>query len=265
MSSATTKRCYHWRKWTNVIVYLFVMFVGVLGASLRFNGTTIGNMAQSYSPYFFLQTYSFVIYGVLIYIALLAYIIYQLFPETLMDKEVRKVDVPFWVWAGAFVIWNFGFYYDVVWLAFVAQIAALGAVISLYLNLGVGVNRVGKKTYWLVFFPFCLLTAFSFFYMLSTFSVFCIRYNWMWWGMSHMEWTVVMMLVLSFVGACFLNRRPDMVFGVTFVWGFVGVAFYASGLNDQISMAAKMMALFFAIITYATCFHCPRLEKSSKR
>ena len=236
------------------------MFVGVLGASLQFNNTSIANVAARYNPYFFMKTYAIVIYGVVIYIALLAFIIYQLFPATLGDKEVRKVDVPFWIWTIATVVWNFGFYYDIQWLAFVFQIFSLGSLIFLYLDLGVGKNKASKKTYWLVYFPFTLLVAINFFFMLGQFAIFCIRYNWMWWGLSHTEWTVVMMLVLTFVGSCFMNRRPDMVFGSTFVWGFVAVAFHAMNSNQHIAMAAELMALYFAIVTYATCFHCPRVE-----
>jgi len=265
MPRQATKHKLSWRKWANVIAYLFVMFVSVLGASLQFNNTSIGYVAARYNPYFFLKTYSIIIYGVLIYISLLAFIIYQLFPETLHDKEIRKVDVPFWVWAIATIVWNFGFYYDVQWLAFVFQIVALGALISLYIRLGVGVTRVSKKTYWLVFFPFALLTAINFFFMLMQFNVFCIRYDWMWWGMNQTEWVVVWMLVLSFVGACFMNRRPDMIFGVTFVWGFVGVAFHSGMFSSAVATAAELMALFFAIVTYATCFHCPKLDNKGGR
>jgi len=258
MPSKANKACCIWRQWINVIAYLLMMLVSVLGASLRFDNTSVPGVVSRYNPDIWMAEYANIVFGILSLVWLLAFIVYQLFPKTMHDKHVRRVDVAFWFLSVLGTVWTFAFYYDVQWLALLMGIGYTAAALYLYLDLGIGKERVTHKTYWLVHVPFALIAASALFHMLGQFNIFCQAYGWTWWGTTQSEWALIWLLILTFVGLTFINKRTDMVFGTAFVWWSAGIAAYQMGHSMIVTTTAAFMALLFAMATYASCFHSPR-------
>lgn len=268
MPAKADRTCCVWKQWVNFFAYLLLLFVTVLGASLRFDNTSVPEMVDVYKPVFWTAGYANVIFGILTLLGLLGFVTHQFMATTKHDKYIHNANVPFWFLASFGVIWTFAFYYDVQWLAFVAAIAYTITAFIIYVLLGIGVDRVSNRTYWFVFFPFTLIAAGALFYMLGQFNVFCQAYGWTWWGMTESEWALVGMLALTFAASYIMARRSDVIFGAAMVWWSASVAVYQEVASDNhsiiVTCTAIAMALYFAYVTYSSAIHMPRKVQSLK-
>lgn len=262
MSGKTDNKWCSWRLGVNIGVYLLLLFVTVLGASLEFNGMSASKIVSMYNPVFWTAEYANVIFGVLALIGLLGFVVYRLLSKD-HDKVGRRVEIPFWFLSGFGVIWTFAFYYDVQWLALVSMIAYTITAVLIYTELGIGKERVDRSTYWCIYFPFALIAAGALFHMLGQLNIFCAAYGLTWWGMTEFEWALVGMLVLTVIGSYVMVRRPSFVFGSAMVWWSASVAVYQMEMMDNalISIAAVAMALYFAYITFSATIHKSRQLK----
>ena len=199
--------------------------------------------------------------NIIIYVFLLCFIIYQAFSHRRNDRVIRSIDFLFWVFVVASIVWTFGFFYDVQSLAFIGMIIAAAAAFFIYDKLGIGRDKVTHANYWCVHFPFALIAAATIFGIVSQVSIFCIRYDLVWWGIGHTAWSIAAMLLVGFFGSLFLQLRPDCGFGCAMVWLSAGVAVYQNGQEPIVTAFAYLMVLYFAILTFANGMHRPRSSK----
>lgn len=249
------------RQLINIVAYVALVVIAVCAGSVPFNNNYLMDVVSKYNPDFMAAAYSCYVINVIIYVFLLCFIIYQGFTHRRNDKVIRSIDFLFWVFVVASIIWTFGFFYDVQSLAFVGMIIAAAAAFFIYDRIGVGRDKVTRAHYWCVHFPFSIIAATMIFGVVSQVSMFCIRYDLVWWGMGQIAWTVAAMLVIGFVGSIFLQLRPDCGFGCAMVWLSAGVAVYQHGQEPVITAFAYLLALYFAVVTFSNGMHRPRVCK----
>lgn len=251
------------RQFINVVAFLALVVIGACAGSVPFNNNYFMDVVSKYNPDFMASAYSWYVLHIIIYVFLLCFIVYQAFSHRRNDRLLRSLDYLFWVFAAASIVWTFGFFYDVQSLAFVGAVISAATAFFIYERIGIGRDKVTRAHYWCVHFPFSLIAAGMIFGLVSQISIFCIRYDLVWWGMGEMGWTITAMLLVGFFGSLFLQLRPDCGFGCAMVWLSAGIAVYQCGHSQEpvVTAFAYLLVLYFAIVTFANGMHRPRVSK----
>lgn len=253
------------RQIITIIAYIAFVVISVCAVAVPFNHNYLMDVVSRYNPDFMAPAYVWYILGIVAYVFFLCFVIYQGEKKRRHESSIRAIDIPFWVISIMSIIWTFGFFYDLQWLAFCAIIIKAVAVYYVYFTHGIGEKKVSKKHYWCVHFPFSLLAAATMFGVITTVSMFCVRYNLIWWGVGQTAWTVIAMLIWGFFVSLFKCCRADVVFGCTSIWLASGIVVYQNGHNPIVTYVALALTLYFAVITYATAFHRIGKPKSGSK
>lgn len=249
------------RQIINIVAFVAFVVISVCAGCVPFNDNYVMDVVAKYSPDFVPAAYSWYVLNIIVYIFLLCFIIYQGFTNRRNDKAIRSIDYLFYVFVVAHIVWTFGFFYDVQSLAFIGAVIACTAAFFIYARLGIGRDKVTRVHYWCVHFPFSIIAAASLYAIVTQISIFCIRYDLVWWGMSQLGWNIVAMLFVGFFGGLFLQLRADCAFGCTAVWLAAGVSVYQHNQDPVIAAFSYLLVLYFAIITFANGMHRPRVAK----
>ncbi len=252
------------RQIINIIAYVAFVVISACAVSVPFNKNYLMDVVSRYNPDFMASGYVWYIFGLVAYVFFLCFVLYQACSKRRHDKGLRSLDIPFWILIIMSIVWTFGFFYDLQWLAFCAVLIKAVAVFYIYITQGIGKTKVSKKHYLCVHFPFSIVAAATMFSVISTVAMFCIRYNLIWWGIGETAWTVVAMLVYAFFVSYFMISRTDIAFGCTSIWLASGIVVYQNGHNPIVTYSALVLTLYFAVITFASAFHKPRKASSGK-
>lgn len=249
------------RQIINVIAYVAMLVIGVTACTIPYNNNYLMDVVSRYNPDFMASAYVWYIFHIVSLVFLLWFVVYQAMSKRKHDKGLRALDIPFWIYVLGNIVWTFAFFYDVQWLALIAVLVAAAAVYYIFVQHGVGKDKVSNGHYWAVHFVFSLLAAAMLFAVVSQIAMFCVRYNLMWWGVGQTAWAVIAMLIIGFVGTVFMHYRYDVGFGCTMVWFSIGVAVYQNNYDPIVTAVAYLLALYFAVVTFACAMHRPRAVK----
>lgn len=207
------------------IAILTTLSVNVLSNFFPPQGLNIGEIATTIlqgvqiTP----ASYAFAIWG-LIYLGLIAYGIYQLFPSQRSQILIRQVDIRLIVACLAQIIWVYVFTMQLFWLSVAAMLAILLALIAAYLKLDPGNLPVTRERRWLVYMPFSVYLGWISVATIVNIASALYSSGWQGWGLSDATWTVIMLIVGTVVAGRVAYQRRDVAFTLVFVWAYGAIA-----------------------------------------
>jgi hypothetical protein len=211
------------RQIINVIALLATIVANGLANALPLNGLTTGEISDRFEVYFVPAGYVFSIWG-LIYLALTAFIIYQVLPSQRDNPRLRRIGYLFALSCVANVAWLFLWHYEVFTLTIVAMIALLLLLIAIYLRLGIGRTNAPVAEAWLVRLPFSIYLGWVTVATIANVTSLLDFLNWSGWGISPEIWTVIMLVAATGITAAVAFTRGDIAYGLVIVWAFAGIA-----------------------------------------
>lgn len=231
-----------------LIAILTTLSINILSNFFPPQGLNIGEIANTIlqgvqiTP----ANYAFAIWG-LIYLALIAYGIYQLRPAQRRDSTIRRVDRLLIVACVAQIAWVYLFTHTLFWYSVVAMLAILLPLIGAYLQLGIGKGRVTRELKWLAHVPFSIYLGWiSVATIVNVASALYIS-RWDGWGISAIGWTVIMLLVGAAIAAIVAIQRADIAFTSVFIWAYVAIAIRQLN-NPAIWLTAAIAAIILAVL-----------------
>src|SRR5512143_2857176 len=131
------------RQIINVLSVAFALTVNILASALPLNGQNTGEISDRFKVYFVPAGYVFAIWG-LIYIAWIAFAIYQALPAHREDRRLRRLGYLFAL-SGVFnAAWLFCWHYNLFGLSVLVMLTLLGLLIASYLRLNVNHSPVSR-------------------------------------------------------------------------------------------------------------------------
>ncbi len=231
-----------------LIAILATLTINALSNFFSLKGANIGKISNTVfqgvqiTP----ANYAFAIWG-LIYIGLIAYGIYQLRPAQRRDPTIGRASVLLIVACVAQIVWVYLFTMRFFWLSVVAMLVILLALISGYLQLGVGKVQVLRDRQWLAHIPFSIYLGWISVATIVNIASALYSSNWDGWGLNGTYWTAIMLVIATIIAAIVVIKRVDIAFTCVFIWAYVAIAIRQLN-NPTISITAVVSVIILGIL-----------------
>ena len=202
---------------------LAVIVVNALASALSLNGQTTGEISNQFEVYFVPAGYVFAIWG-LIYLALLAYTVYQALPGQRENPRLRRTGWLYVLSCAANIAWLFLWHYELFSFTLVAMGALLLLLIGIYLLLGTGRTHARAAETWLVRVPFSIYLGWITVATIANVTSVLEDADWKGWGLDPVAWAVIMLVVAAVVAALVSITRGDIAYMAVILWAFAGIA-----------------------------------------
>lgn len=230
----------------NLIGVAVVIFVNGLANSLPLNNLTTGEISDRFEVYFVPAGYVFSIWG-LIYVALIAFGIYQAAPSQRGNQRLDRIGYWFLLSCLANIAWLFSWHYERFALSLVMMLVLLVSLLVIYLRLDIGRSRVSTAETWFVNIPFSLYLGWITVATIANVTSLLYFYGWGGWGISSQVWAVIMIAAAGIISALMSLTRSDVVYSLVIVWALVGIAVKHSGVT-LVANAAWITAAFVLVM-----------------
>ena len=228
-----------------VLGTLAVIVVNALANALPLNGQNTGEISDRFDVYFVPAGYVFSIWG-LIYLALIAYSIYQALPGQRDNPRLRRTGYLYALSCAANIAWIFFWHWEYFALTLVAMVVLLLALIAIYLRLGTGRTRVPGAESWLVRVPFSIYLGWITVATVANVTSLLDYLGWNGWGISPVAWAVIMLVVAAIVAALVSITRGDVAYVAVILWAFAGIAVKHSA-TTAVAVTAWVTAALVAL------------------
>jgi benzodiazapine receptor len=218
------------RQVVNVLAVVATIAINGLADALPLNGQTTGEISDRFQVYFVPAGYAFSIWG-LIYIALVAFAVYQALPSQQGNPRLRRVGYLFALSCLANIAWLFLWHYERFPLTLVAMFTLLLLLIAIYLRLDIGLGRVRISTAekWLVHVPFSIYLGWITVATIANVTTVLDYLNWSGWGIGAQAWAVIMLVAGLGIASAVSLTRGDIAYMLVIAWAFAGIAVKQAG------------------------------------
>ena len=225
----------------NLIAVLVTLFVNGLANALPLNGQTTGAISDRFPVLFTPAGYVFSIWG-LIYIALLAFAIYQALPSQRANPRLERIGWWFALSCLFNCAWIFLWQYNIFPLTLVAMLGLLVSLLTIYLHLNgkPGAGPVSTAELWLVNVPFSIYLGWI---SVATIANFAVVLNYTGWNATDMT-AVILTLIMLAVGAglaiAMTIVRHEIAYPLVLVWAYLGIWVKQTPGNPLVGMVALL-------------------------
>ena len=211
------------RQFSVIFTTLFALVLNGAANALPLNGRNTGEISDSFNVLFVPAGYVFSIWG-LIYIALLAYTVYQALPAQRQNPRLRATG--WWVSLTSIAngVWIVFWHYGLYTLSLVTMLVLLAALLVIYLRLKIGKTRFSTLEKFTVSAPFSIYLGWITVATLANATALFSYLGWNGWGISDVAWTLILLAVGVGVAAVMAFTRSDIGYLLVLVWAFAGIS-----------------------------------------
>lgn len=242
------------RQWISVAAYIVMVVVNGLANILPLNGRNTKDISDSFDVFFVPAGYVFSIWGV-IYLALLAYTIYQALPSQRENPALRNIGWLFILTCVANTAWLFTWHWLLLPLSVPVMLVLLGTLITIYLRLDIGRARVSTAERWLVHLPFSIYLGWITVATIANITDLLYYLHWDGFGIGAQTWAVIMLAAAVIIAALVMISRRDVAYLLVLVWATLGIALKQNdGDAPMVAAAAFVAAAILALFAVASLF-----------
>lgn len=248
------------RQLLNLLTVLLTIGVNGLANALPINNQTTGEISDRFPVLFTPAGYVFSIWG-LIYLALLAFAIYQALPA--QRKNPRLERVGYWFVAANLFngAWIFFWHYNLFALTLLVMVGLLVSLIMVYRRLEIGISKAPAIEKWVVDFPFSLYLGWISVATIANGSVFLYDLGWNGEPLGPVFWTVLVLVVGAILGGLMILRRNDWVYPLVLAWAFAGIVVKQAD-TFAVALTAGLAALAVVVVLVLSQIPGSRLARA---
>lgn len=232
----------------NTIALLLTIVINYISNSGLLNGNTMKTISDKYANYFTPAGYAFSIWG-LIYLGLLGFVVYT---AAGLNKEQQGgsvlLQVKWWFVVSCLAnsLWVVAWLYDYIGLSVVLMAVIFISLLNIIISTGAVVEGASLKKYLLVFAPFSLYFGWISVAFIANMAAYLTATGWDGWGISAINWTVIMIAVAGLVNIFVIWTRNLYLFGAVGIWAILAIA--ASNEVSLIINTCYAVAVVLAIV-----------------
>ncbi len=229
------------RAYINIGALVVVLLMNYLSNALPLNGLTQADLSELYPILLTPATYVFSIWG-LIYLGLIAFIVYQALPVYRESPVVKAVGILFAVNSLFNVLWLFFWHYQRVGWSMIMMLLILASLIAIYLRIGAVTAEKTLYDRLLVKYPFSLYLGWITAATLVNFNVLLYDIGWLGLGTGAAFFTMVMIVIAAMIALAVFYLRQDYIYAAVFIWALIGIGVRHAGDRIFITMVAWLAA-----------------------
>ena len=252
---------------SNAIALVVIIFINYLANALPINGKSTGELSDAYPNMFVPAGFTFAIWGV-IYLGLIAFVIYQLFAAFSKKIEnpefINKIGIWFIISCIANGSWIFAWHYQMIPLSLVIMLCILGSLIMIYQRLQIGLVNPRSAIQWLVHTPFSIYLGWITVATIANVTTFLVDMSWDGFGILDELWTVFVLMIGIYIGQNMLGKRKDIAYALVIIWAYYGIYAKRTGLGAALDSSIVMTTLIgMGILTLLSLYQLfVRLKKN---
>jgi len=216
------------RQFFTAVLVLATLAVNGLADAVPLNGLNTGAISDRFHVLFVPAGYVFAIWGV-IYIGLIAFGIFQALPSQRGNPLQRRIAPWFALSCLANIAWLFLWHYLQFALTLVAMLVLLGALIGVYLQLGIGQRPTSRGETWLLRVPFSVYLGWISVATAANITELLDYWKWNGFGLAPQTWLVVVLAVVLVIASLMSLRHRDVAYALVVLWALAGVSVKNSG------------------------------------
>jgi hypothetical protein len=205
-----------------VLAVIATLLVNGLANALPLNGQTTAEISDRFDVLFVPAGYVFSIWG-LVYIALIAFGIYQALPAQRSNERLERIRGLFLVSSAANIGWLFAWHYEFFPLSMLAMLTLLISLAAVYHKLNIGLRDSLGVERWCVDVPFSLYLAWISVATIANAADVLDFAGWGGWGIDPAVWAVIMLLISGGLALFMALTRGDAVFVLVVMWALLGI------------------------------------------
>lgn len=234
------------RQWTNVVAFVGMLVVNYLSNALPFNDLTATMISDQFDIFFVPAGYAFSIWG-LIYLGLLAFVIYQALPAQRENPRLRNIGYWFAVSCAANIAWLFLWHYEQLPWSLLLMVTLLASLIVIYLRLGTGRTKATPSESWFIRLPFSLYMGWISVATIANATQLLDFLGWDGWGIEPAIWAIIMLAVGVGLALAMSLTRGDVAYLLVLAWAFAAIG-VKQATTPLVSVSAYVAAAAAGIL-----------------
>ncbi|MCO5213500.1 MAG: tryptophan-rich sensory protein [Caldilinea sp.] len=213
----------YFRQFAVIVVTLATIAINGLATGLPLNGQSTGEISDRFPSLFTPAGYVFSIWGV-IYLGLLAYMVFQALPSQRTNPRMRSIG---WLYVASGVansVWIFLWHYNQFAWSLVVMLVLLASLVGIYLRLSPFTRGVGAAERWTTHIPFSIYLGWITVATVANTATVLLDWNWSGGPLSPALWAILMIAVATVLGLIFALREVNPAYVLVLVWAFAGIA-----------------------------------------
>ena len=239
---------------SNGVALVSTIFINYLSNTRAINNTTIGGISNGLKSLFTPAGYAFAIWG-FIYLLLVCFIVYQgrsLFVKVRNDEFVLKIGWWFVISCIANCAWIFAWLYGYTGLSCIIIFIQLISLLKIVLNNDMELNDEPISVITFLWWPFVFYSGWVTVASIACVSSYLVKIDWSGFGISHVTWTIVMIVIAMLVNLLVLYKRNMREFVIVGAWALIAIAYANNNEHMPIVYTASIAA---GILILASLIH----------
>jgi tryptophan-rich sensory protein len=235
----------NWLPITNILTLVIMLISNGLATGLSLGGRTTGEISDMFPVLFTPAGYVFSIWGI-IYIALIAFSVYQALPSQKDNPRLKKIGIWFTLSNVLNTIWIFLWQYGFFTLTLLVMLALLATLIIIFRSLAPAQKPANLAENLLVNVPFSIYLGWISVATVANFSVTLYNLGWTGGGIDQSIWAAVVIAVATGLGVIMALREHQTAYPMVLIWAFLGIV-AKQGAYPTVVTAAYLGAALVAI------------------
>lgn len=230
----------------NIAAFTLAIFVNVLSNALPINDQTMPEISARYPSLFTPAGFTFSIWGV-IYIALLAFVVWQALPAQRDNALLARISPWFKINCVANASWLVAWHYDQLVLAMLLMLVILATLVQIYRALIARIDTAPFLQHLTLYLPFSLYTGWITVATIANASIIQTANGWDSAGIAAVQWTLLKLALAGAIGATLVLRLRDIPFALVIAWAAFGISVMQSA-TPAVSGAASLLSLLMLFL-----------------
>lgn len=209
----------------NTITLLGVLLVNYLSRTGAIADTSISDISAKYQTLFTPAGYAFGIWG-LIYLLLIAFVVYQWIEYIKQKKDKNLLRTSFWFTLAniANTIWVFAWLNEYLGLSVILMLLLLISLIVLTIRLKLETWDAPVRIIFFVWWPVCIYLGWIIVATLANFAVYFTSLEWDGNPLSNQAWAVIMIGLAALLYILLIYYRNMREAALVGVWALIAIA-----------------------------------------
>ncbi len=237
-------------RYANIAFFILTVIInGIAGSTTLIGGQNTAAVSNKFPTLITPAGYVFAIWGI-IYVLLGVFVVYQALPRERGSDYQGKIGWLFVLSSIINIAWIFVWQSEYLVVSVVLILAYLLTLITIYLRLNIGKEKVKTSERLAVHLPFSVYLGWISIATVANIALTLVAYNWGGFGVDPEIWAIIVVALVLVLTMLMLGIRKDVAYALVIIWALVGISVNQSS-HPNVVLVTQIGAIIAAVATLA--------------